>query len=337
MADEQLTTLPTSYSTKRLTIPSAEEVLYKYFPVLDYGFVALTDYMGGDASIEKSARVSYGAGTRKLSDTRHLLRYLFRHKHSSPFEMCEMQFHIGLPIFVMRQLIRHRMANVNEYSGRYSVMPLMHYTPARDRVTLQSMTNKQGSGRAADEEVVDNFLDELDSLRRESSEFYRFAVKDANIAREIARIDLPLSTYTFCYWKMDLRNMLHLIGLRSDPHAQWEIRAFSDVLAGIVQRIAPISFDAFLDYQMNSVSFSQDELAVMNTLCVAQALWKGDDTKKAVNQQLLKYGIQGREAEEFWKKVEPKQKRDFSLDLATAKSPEFYAGLMEEYAIETQN
>jgi thymidylate synthase (FAD) len=324
------------FLTKRLTIPAAEEVLDKYFPVLDYGFVALTDYMGGDASVEKSARVSYGAGTRKVSDTRNLLRYLYRHKHTSPFEQVEMQFHIGLPIFVMRQLVRHRTANLNEYSGRYSVMPLMFYTPQREQVSYQSTSNKQGREGILDEKDYEIFVGDLEDGRKVISDNYCGNIR-ADVSRELARIDLPLSTYTFCYWKMDLRNMLHMIGLRSDPHAQWEIRAFSDVLAGIVQRIAPISFDAFLDYQMDSVSFSQAELPALNLLGVANSMWRAEDTKVVINNCLLENGIKGREADEFWKKVQTKQKRDFSLDLSAAKPPEYFAKMMEEHAVETQN
>ncbi len=320
-------------NTKRLTVPAAEEVLDLYFPVLDYGFVALTDYMGGDLSVEKSARVSYGSGTRKLSDTKHLLRYLYRHRHTSPFEQVEMQFHIGLPIFVMRQLVRHRTANLNEYSGRYSIMPLMYYTPEREQVAFQSTNNKQGRAGVVDVETYEEYLNGTEFTRGIASSNYTNHLK-SDIARELARIDLPLSTYTFCYWKMDLRNMLHMIGLRSDPHAQWEIRAFSDVMAGIVQRVAPLAFDAFLDYQMNSVQFSQDEMLALSMYYQSSSIFDSASVKKAVDGTLASRGIRGREVDEFWSKLESREKRDFSLDLATAKSPEFYAKLMEDHSVE---
>lgn len=327
-------------NTNRLTVPEAEEVLDKYFPVLDYGFVALTDYMGGDASIERAARVSYGGGTRAVSDRRNLLRYLYRHKHTSPFEMCEVAFHIGLPIFVMRQLVRHRTANLNEYSGRYSIMPLMFYTPDREQVSVQSSSNKQGRGKLIDEVDYEYFRARLKGTREQSSWFYQGNL-GMNMARELARIDLPLSTYTYCYWKMDLRNLLHMVGLRSDPHAQWEIRAFSDVMAGIVQRVAPISFEAFQDYQMNSVAFSQAELEGVRALAEVKNYWGEDwadlDPHYAgyVNTELIKHELGKREINEFWKKLERQEKRDFSLDLASAKPPEYFEKLMKDHAIET--
>jgi thymidylate synthase (FAD) len=215
-------------------------------------------------------------------------------------------------------------------------MPLMFYTPEREQVSHQAKSNKQGREGVLPEKDYETFVNGLKDIRGETSKFYTRNINE-DISRELSRIDLPLSTYTFCYWKMDLRNMLHMIGLRSDPHAQWEIRAFSDVLAGIVQRVAPISFDAFLDYQMDSVSFSQAELPALNMMGAANAMCTEEDTKVVVNRCLLENGIKGREVDEFWAKVLPREKRDFSLDLSKAKPPEFFSKMMEEYAVETQN
>lgn len=320
--------------TNRITTPEAEEILGLYFPVLDYGFVSLADYMGGDESIEQSARVSYGAGTRKKSDTRNLIRYLFRHRHTSPFEMAELRFHIGLPIFVMRQLIRHRTANVNEYSGRYSIMPLMFYTPEREQVAFQAQTNKQGRFGVVDERTYEDFACQLKTVRNHSSNFYTSNV-NLGIARELSRIDLPLSTYTYCYWKMDLRNLFHLIGLRSDPHAQWEIRAFSDVMAGIVKRVAPLSFEAFLDYQMGGVTFRQAEMDALRIWFTLSVNTSHNARRNFTIEALKENGITGREVDEFFKKLEPKEKRSFDLDLSTAKPAYHFEELMARHAVET--
>jgi thymidylate synthase (FAD) len=324
--------------TRRLVIPAAEEVIDAYFPVLDHGFVALKDYMGGDISIEEMARNSYGKGTRKSSDTRKLLRYLFRKRHTSPFERCELVFHLGLPIFVMRQLIRHRTASLNEYSGRYSVMPLLFYTPQRDQVCHQSAINKQGRAEPVGTTTFAEIMDDLQASRLVDRNFYE-EMLEHDVARETARIELPLSTYTYCYWKMDLKNLLHLIGLRADSHAQWEIRQYADVMAGLVQRVAPLTLDAFQDYQMNAVTFCQAEMAALRTLAHFHAspiAWENPhpDVKRDVNQVLADYGIESREAAEFWEKIRPQHKSNFALDMGRALPASHFEAIIKEASYE---
>jgi thymidylate synthase (FAD) len=318
-------------------IPAAEEVLEAYFPVLDHGFVALKDYMGGDISIEEMARNSYGKGTRKASDTRKLLRYLFRKRHTSPFERCEMVFHIGLPIFVMRQLVRHRTSSLNEYSGRYSIMPLLFYTPKVDQVCHQSTLNKQGRSEPVGTTTYEEIMGDLEASRVVDMGYYKLQL-DRDVARETARIELPLSTYTYCYWKMDLKNLLHLIGLRADSHAQWEIRQYADVMAGLVQRVAPLTLDAFQDYQMNAVSFCQGEMAALRTLAHFHAspiAWENPhpDVMMAVNEVLVDFGIDGREATEFWEKIRPQHKANFALDMQRAVPSAYFEQLIEDHSI----
>ena len=201
-------------------IPAAEEILGGYFPVLDHGFVSLVDYMGSDDSVERAARVSYGYGTRHTSATRGLIRYLRRHKHTTPSEMVELKFHCAMPMFVARQWIRHRTASVNEYSGRYSLMPLLFYSPPKDQFSLQSPTNNQGRGDVASDAQYAEATRRWDEIRSRAAEAYTWMVEE-DLARELARIDLPMSTYTQWYWKVDLHNLLHFLTLRVDPHAQW--------------------------------------------------------------------------------------------------------------------
>lgn len=327
--------------TLRNVVPAAEEVIDRYFKVLDFGFVALKDYMGSDLAVEESARVSYGGGTRKMSDTRTLLRYLFRNRHTSPFEMTELRFHIGLPIFVMRQLVRHRTANLNEYSGRYSLMPMMFYTPDQDKVCGQSKKNRQGRQGAVplSEEDYGQYWLKTQTQRGMAARNYREWVDELDIAREIARIDLPLSTYTFCYWKCDLRNLFNFMGLRSDPHAQWEIQAFSDVICGIVQRLCPLSFEAFQDYQQTAVTFSQVEMQAIRLVAahhVSPIAWENppDFVKGPVDTLMTDYGCTGREVAEFWDKLKVRGKRDFSLDVASSQSGEYFMKLVQDHAVE---
>ncbi|MDH3298526.1 MAG: FAD-dependent thymidylate synthase, partial [Gemmatimonadota bacterium] len=227
--------------TKRPTIPAAEEILGGYFGVLDHGFVSLVDYMGSDEDIERAARVSYGYGTRKRSATRGLIRYLRRHAHTTPSEMVEFKFHCSMPIFVARQWIRHRTASVNEYSGRYSLMPLLFYKPEAASFALQSAVNNQGrEDQPAAPSLYADAIARWESLRQQASDTYGWLVSE-DIARELARIDLPLSTYTQWYWKIDLHNLLHFLRLRADPHAQWEIQEYGRVMAGMLARVAPLT------------------------------------------------------------------------------------------------
>lgn len=304
----------------RLNIPSADAQLDKYYPVLDHGFVALKDYMGGDKSVEQFARTSYHIGdeVRELKDTRNLLRYLVRNLHTSPLESCELVFHIGLPIFVARQLIRHRAASLNEFSGRYSELPTIFYTPDNNQVCFQSGTNKQGSGQPVDENIFEDFTSNNRIDRRGVVECYKWALEQG-ISRETARIDLPLSTYTYMYWKMDLHNLMHFIGLRSDSHAQWEIQQYSDVFAALMKSVAPLCYEAFIDYKFGSERFSRMEMGVLRTL-VSDTV--NDTTLKKL---LLEQGVDGkREQQEFVDKLKFKALKSFDLDYEVAKDAQFF-------------
>ncbi len=256
-------------SSKRPVSPGAEEILGLYFPILDHGFVALVDYMGTDECIERAARVSYGYGTRKASLTRGLLRYLRRHLHTTPSEMVELKFHCSMPMFVARQWIRHRAANVNEYSGRYSLMPMLFYTPSAEQLQTQSKQNNQGrSGAPVSEKEYAEALARWEEIRKLSQSAYEW-MTGHEMARELARIDLPLSTYTQWYWKIDLHNLLHFLKLRVDSHAQWEIQEYGRTMAGMLKRLAPHSYEAWVDYDVCGSRMSRMELEVIRKLLVA--------------------------------------------------------------------
>ena len=242
---------------------SAEKLIGKEIKVLDHGFVRLVDFMGDDGAIVQAARVSYGKGTKKVSRDRELIRYLLGHQHTSPFEMVELKFHVKLPIFVARQWIRHRTANVNEYSGRYSVMKEEFYQPEADQIRLQSEVNKQGrSETEAPEGLREDFVGHAADIQKQVYQKYNHYVA-AGLARELARINLPLSLYTEWYWKIDLHNLLHFLRLRMDPHAQYEIRQYAIVMAEMVKAICPISWEAFEDYVLNAQRFSAVELKIL--------------------------------------------------------------------------
>jgi len=308
--------------TKRPTNPAAEEILGGYFPVLDHGFVALVDYMGSDDSVERAARVSYGYGTRHTSRTRGLVRYLRRHRHTTPSEMVEFKFHCAMPMFVARQWIRHRTASVNEYSGRYSLMPLLFYTPPADQFALQSPTNNQGRGEQAGADLYAEARRRWDRIRAEAGDAYGWMVQE-DVAREVARIDLPLSTYTQWYWKIDLHNLLHFLSLRVDPHAQWEIRAYAEVMAGMVKRVAPLSYEAWVDYDLVSSPMSRGELAALSRLLVADGDGVAARQGTRLGQDDLKeLGLSPREAREFAEKLLPRERPDFELDLAAMRPAE---------------
>src|SRR5882724_2149085 len=257
--------------TRRPTSPSAEEILGLYFPVLDHGFVSLVDYMGTDECIERAARVSYGYGTRQTSQTRGLLRYLRRHMHTTPSEMIEFKFHCSMPMFIARQWIRHRSANVNEYSGRYSLMPMLFYTPSEEQLQTQSKKNNQGrSGTVVEAEKYTEAVSRWNEIRQKSQATYEWMTNE-DMARELARIDLPLSTYTQWYWKIDLHNLLHFLKLRVDHHAQWEIQEFGRVMAGMLKRVAPLSYEAWIDYDVCGKRVSRMDLEVLRRLLSAEA------------------------------------------------------------------
>ncbi|MFN4111994.1 MAG: FAD-dependent thymidylate synthase [Ignavibacteria bacterium] len=243
--------------------PKAEEILDREFKVLNHGFVRLVDYMGGDGAIVQAARVSYGKGTKTVSEDRTLIRYLMRHQHTTPFEMVEFKFHVKLPIFVARQWIRHRTANVNEYSGRYSIMPEEFYIPDETAIKFQSKSNKQGrDSEEVPPEVRKRVLDILIEEQRSAFSGYQ-EMLDQNIARELARINLPLSLYTQWYWKIDLHNLFHFLKLRMDKNAQYEIRMYAEKMAEIIKSVVPLAYEAFEDYVLNAVTFSKQELQLL--------------------------------------------------------------------------
>ncbi|RLG16111.1 FAD-dependent thymidylate synthase [Candidatus Pacearchaeota archaeon] len=246
--------------TKRLTVPEAEEILGKEYPVLNHGFVRLIDYSGGDQRIVQAARVSYGEGTKKVRQDRGLIRYLMRHQHTSPFEQVGFTFHAKMPIFVARQWVRHRTARLNEISGRYSIMKDEFYLPEETHVNLQSTDNKQG--RSNEMLSPKETREVLEHMRNDQNNSYKSYKKmiDKGLARELARINLPLSLYTEWYWQMDLRNLFHFLKLRMDEHAQYEIRQYANTIANIVKKVTPLAWEAFEDYQLKSITLSGPEI-----------------------------------------------------------------------------
>jgi thymidylate synthase (FAD) len=312
--------------TKRPTSPAAEEILGLYFPVLDHGFVSLVDYMGTDECVERAARVSYGYGTRQRSATRGLLRYLRRHKHTTPSEMVELKFHCCMPMFIARQWIRHRTANVNEYSGRYSLMPMLFYTPDAAQLQTQSRQNNQGrSGQTVDAGVHAEALRRWESIRRESTETYSWLTGN-EVARELARIDLPLSTYTQWYWKIDLHNLLHFLTLRVDAHAQWEIQEFGRVMAGMLKRVAPLSYEAWIDYDVCGTHVSRGELESLRALVKVENDGLTSVTGRLDRAALGERNLSKREIDELYAKLAPSAAvPDFNLDPADARPAEHFA------------
>jgi thymidylate synthase (FAD) len=268
-------------STKRPISPGGEKWLGKVIQVLDHGFVYLVDYMGNDESIEQAARVSYGSGTRSVNETQGLIRYLRRHHHTTPFEMVEVKFHAKMPIFVARQWVRHRTANINEYSGRYSILDKEFYIPAPEAIASQSTSNKQGREAVLDStqaEAIKQLLIE-DAVR--NYEHYEYMLNDdgtgkpleserAMLARELARMNLTLNYYTQWYWKIDLHNLFHFLKLRLDSHAQYEIREYANAMSLIVCDIVPLAWAAFEDYELRSIDISRHEREVLGALLKAK-------------------------------------------------------------------
>jgi thymidylate synthase (FAD) len=256
--------------TRRPTVPALEEVLYEVRPVLDHGFVRVVDYMGDDGAIVQAARVSYGRGTRRVNEDRGLIRYLMRHRHTTPFEMCELKLHCKLPIFVARQWIRHRSANVNEASGRYSILDREFYVPAPDALGVQSTANRQGRAAMVPPDQAARVLeilkedaarcyDHYQELLNEDDAGGPLRANEAGLARELARINLPVSLYTQWYWKIDLHNLLHFLQLRADPHAQEEIRSYALAIGEVVQRWVPLAWEAFVDFRLEAMLLSRAE------------------------------------------------------------------------------
>ena len=321
---------PDPMETKRPTSPAAEEILGSYFPVLDHGFVSLVDYMGTDEDVERAARVSYGFGTRQVSKTRGLVRYLRRHRHTTPSEMVEFKFHCAMPMFVARQWIRHRTASVNELSARYSLMPLLFYMPGREQFELQSQSNNQGREGSAPEEVYREAVKRWEKLRADAGDAYGWMLEE-DVAREIARIDLPVSTYTQWYWKIDLHNLLHFLSLRVDSRAQWEIQQFAQIIAGMVKRVAPLSYEAWVDYELESRPMTRVERQIVSKLVEGSdegLVSKGGGRVSAA--EMKEAGLSKREIEEFVEKLEAPEHPDFELDTQTMCSADEMAAKMYE-------
>tara|TARA_B100001121_G_scaffold306917_1_gene327367 strand:+ start:18 stop:965 length:948 start_codon:yes stop_codon:yes gene_type:complete len=253
--------------TKRVISPELEKILYSPISVLDHGFIRVVDYMGNDSSIVQAARVSYGKGTKKVSTDNGLIKYLMRHWHSTPFEMCEIKYHIKLPIFIARQWIRHRTANVNEYSARYSILDKEFYLPSENHLAAQSSINRQGRGDVIKGDQAKEVLNLLKEDAERTYENYEIMLnerydgtqideKKVGLARELARMNLTLNTYTQWYWKTDLLNLMNFLRLRADSHAQYEIRAYADIMLDSLKKWVPITYEAFMDYRVGGTEIS---------------------------------------------------------------------------------
>jgi len=284
--------------TKRVTAPELEKILYDAIPILDHGFVRVVDYMGDDSSVVQAARVSYGKGTKKVSTDSGLIKYLMRHWHSTPFEMCEIKYHIKLPIFIARQWIRHRTANVNEYSARYSILDKEFYLPETEHLAAQSQINRQGRGDVLKGDQAKKVLDLLKNDAEQTYKNYEEMLNERydgsiidegkiGLARELARMNLTLNTYTQWYWKTDLLNLMNFLRLRADHHAQYEIRAYADAMLDTVKKWVPITYEAFMDYRVGGTEVSSKGKTVI------QKLIKGE------NVQLEQSGLSKREWNEL--------------------------------------
>ena len=271
----------------------------RYVPVLDQGFVGLVDHMGSDDAIVRAARVSYGEGTKKVQGDRGLIRYLMRHEHTTPFEMCEVKFHLKLPIFVMRQLVRHRTASLNEYSARYSVITDEFYIPDPDKLKPQSTTNKQGrEGELTDEQRAHVIADQIEAWDHAYS-VYQQHIDSIGLARETARAILPVGGYTECYWKANLKNFLHMARLRMDNHAQWEIQEFARAMYLLAKPLFPLACEAFEDYAVGSVKVSKLEVALLKRL-ISKDKWTDLlDGLRSEEGIASKFDLSKRELDEF--------------------------------------
>ncbi len=266
-----------TFQTRRPTVPELEEILFEIIPILDHGFLRLIDYMGNDAAIVQAARVSYGRGTKKMSEDRGLINYLIRHRHSTPFEMCEIKFHVKMPIFIARHWLRHRTASVNEYSARYSILDREFYIPDPLQLASQSLQNKQGR---EDVLVGEEAARVLQILKEDSAQCYDHYEEMLNegedgtpldpnrhgLTRELARMNLPVNCYTQFYWKIDLHNFMHFLSLRGDSHAQYEIRVYAQKMLEILKLWVPYTFEAFMKYRLEGVSLSSGALKVLKKL-----------------------------------------------------------------------
>lgn len=291
--------------TRRATVPALEEILYEPLPVLDHGFVRVIDYMGDDNAVVQAARVSYGKGTKKVSEDAGLIRYLMRHWHSTPFEMCEIKFHVKLPIFVARQWIRHRTANVNEYSARYSIMDKEFYIPQREQLAVQSTQNHQGRGATLNDKEAAQVME---LLKKDSEGVYghyqqmlnedeKGNIIDAGregLARELARMNLTLNYYTQWYWKVDLHNLMHFLRLRADNHAQYEIRVYADAMLSVLERWCPHTFAAFKEYRMGGANISTTGLSILQRMLKGEKVQHSDSglSKREWNELMDSLGLE---------------------------------------------
>jgi thymidylate synthase (FAD) len=281
-----------AHETRRATVPALEDILYEAVPVLDHGFVRVVDYMGDDAAIVQAARVSYGRGTRRVSEDKGLINYLMRHYHTTPFEMCEIKYHVKLPIFVARQWIRHRTANVNEYSARYSILDNEFYVPAPEHLAAQATTNRQGRGDVIEGAAAQRVLHLLRAEAERAYAGYAELLNEDNpstgsggqprdpswpgLARELARMNLSLNFYTQWYWKTDLLNLFNFLRLRADPHAQYEIRAYAEAMLDTVKRWVPLAYAAFVEYRMHAASISATGLQVIRRMIAGEQVEQAD-------------------------------------------------------------
>ncbi|MFC0384741.1 FAD-dependent thymidylate synthase [Muricoccus vinaceus] len=294
------------HETRRPVSPGLEAILFRPLPVLDHGFVRVVDYMGDDSAVVQAARVSYGRGTRAANEDRGLIRYLMRHRHSTPFEMCEIKYHVKLPIFVARQWIRHRMANINEYSARYSILDREFYLPAPEQLAAQSAVNRQGRGAVLEGDQAAHVLDLLrEDATRNYDHYLEMLNEDAEgrvieegrtgLARELARMNLTLNAYTQWYWKADLHNLLNFLALRADSHAQYEIRVYADAMLDTVRAWVPLVHEAFRDYRQGAVTLSAQMLAVVRAIAAGNApAQEGSGLSKREWRELME--MLGREA-----------------------------------------
>jgi thymidylate synthase (FAD) len=275
MSDDEI--LDGAAVTSRAMSPELEEILYKPIKILDHGFIRVIDYMGNDSSIVQAARVSYGSGTKKVNQDKGLISYLMRHHHNTPFEMCDIKFHIKLPIFVARQWIRHRTASVNEYSARYSILGKDFYIPEPEQMAVQSKTNMQGRGdllSSEDAKKVANLLKEdaeqcykhYEEMLNEDQEGNIVDDNSPRLARELARMNLTMNYYTEWYWKINLHNLLHFVRLRADSHAQYEIRVYAQVMLDIIKKWVPFTYEAFQEYRVNGVHISRGGLQIIKRM-----------------------------------------------------------------------
>ncbi len=294
------------FQTRRAMSEELDAVLYDQFPVLDKGFVRVVDYMGNDAAVTQSARVSYGKGTKVLSKDKGLIDYLMRHRHTTPFEMCEIKFHVKLPIFIARQWIRHRTANVNEYSARYSILSKEFYIPKPEQLAVQSTLNKQGRDGVLSPEESERVLDILRSDSERCYDHYKEMLNQdedekildesrSGLTRELARMNLTMNYYTEWYWKVDLHNLMHFLSLRADPHAQYEIQEYANTMLELVKKWVPLSYDAFMKYRKNAMHLSEPATKLVKKLISGQKI---DPDNK---------GMGGREWREFLDQLDLKE------------------------------